>query len=137
MGTFNQNILPASSGLNLGSLLQSWNVYANTITVINNVTALSNVTGSISVAPVNLVNLVTMTLTGNITTHTFTGTSLAAGSIVVYKIVQNNTGGYTFAWPAAFVQPPTVGASANQATWQAFMWDGTNCVPLGPGIYNP
>lgn len=54
-----------------------------------------------------------------------------AGDIQIFDIVQAASGGpYTFTWPTAFKDPPTVSTVASSSTIAAFLFDGTgyNCV---------
>lgn len=57
MGTFNSAVLPASTGLNLGSATQSWNVFANTLTVGSTTTFTSVTSGSANPASTGKIQL--------------------------------------------------------------------------------
>lgn len=76
-----------------------------------------------------------MTLSGNVTSSTILTTF--AGQIVIFKITQNATGGFTFAWPTNVQNPGVIDPAANSKTVQAFYVsaDG-NLYPLGPQTYN-
>jgi len=65
-----------------------------------------------------------MTLTGNVTTPAFTNPQ--SGSLLLLSLTQNAAGGNTFAWPAAFLHPPTIASAANAVTELVFKYDGVN-----------
>lgn len=137
MGSVNANIIPASTGLSLGSQNQRWNGW---LSVLNSGTPVNaSVTNlAFSVSPVFSVStffsVFTITLTGNVASSAVTGTT--QGFIVV-QIRQDGVGGRTFAWPASFQQPVVVGSSASQVTTQLFYFDGVSAWPLGPGVLTP
>ena len=73
----------------------------------------------------------TLTLKGNVTSSSLTG--LTPGQVVTFVIQQDATGGWTFAWPA-YVNgnlgftvrgAGAIGAAANKASSQRFLFDGT------------
>jgi hypothetical protein len=65
-----------------------------------------------------------ITLTGNVTTPTFPNP--VAGSVLIMTIIQDGTGGRTFAWPGSFLLPPAIFATAGAATDVTFKFDGVN-----------
>jgi hypothetical protein len=65
-----------------------------------------------------------MNLTGNVTSSTILGS--LAGRQVNFILCQDATGGRTFAWPASFLSPPTIGSGVNVCTTTQFVYDGTN-----------
>lgn len=132
MGTFNANILPASTGLNIGSALQAWNLYGNNLVLPNIVAALGTVQGTPAIAISSSISMVTMTLSGN-TSPSISGTP----AIVIFAISQNGAGGYTFTWPAGTVNGMTIGSAANQISYQLFVWDGAHLTAMAPGLLNP
>lgn len=69
-----------------------------------------------------------ITLTGNVTVPAFQNAT--AGMILVMSIIQDGTGGRTFAFPAAFTRPPVIALAANAHTELTFKFDGTNWTPL-------
>jgi hypothetical protein len=74
-------------------------------------------------------------LTGNVTSSTLIANF--AGQIVMFRIVQDATGGRTFVWPTNVKNPGIIGAAANQITSQAFYVAGNgNAYPLGPQTYS-
>lgn len=78
----------------------------------------------------------TMTLTANVTSSTITGGLL--GQIINFRICQNGTGGYTFAWPASFLNAPVVQSAASACISPQFFYDGANWDFLAqPGVVNP
>jgi predicted aconitase with swiveling domain len=74
-------------------------------------------------------SIFTMTLTGNVTASTITGSS--SGQIIEFSLCQDGTGGRTFAWPASFLRPPTIASGANACTDASFFYDGTNWRDFG------
>lgn len=60
-----------------------------------------------------------------------------AGQIVLFRIQQNGTGGWTFAWPSNVQNPGVIDPAANSMTSQAFFVAGNgNAYPLGPQTYS-
>jgi hypothetical protein len=51
----------------------------------------------------SLGNVITMTLTGNVTSSTWANAVASVGQEITFIITQNGTGGYTFVWPTAIV----------------------------------
>lgn len=74
----------------------------------------------------------TMTLTGNLTSSSVTNAT--AGQIITFIITQDATGGRTFAWPPNFKDPPAIAPDATLVSVSAFVYDGTNWRPIGPGF---
>jgi hypothetical protein len=74
-------------------------------------------------------------LTGNVTASTLLPNF--AGQIVMFRIVQNGTGGWTFTWPTNVKNPGIVSPTAGATTSQAFFVgsDG-NAYPIGPQTYS-
>lgn len=71
-----------------------------------------------------------MTLTGNVTSSTVTNPTEAQQ--LGFVICQDATGARTFAWPANFLNPPTVIRVASYCTRANFTFDGTNWHNFGP-----
>ena len=134
MGMFNVNILPASTGLSLGSTVQQWKINGLIpAQIVVTATAFSSSPGFTSSSPLPVF---TITLTGNVTSSAMSLSGVAQ-AIVIFQITQDGTGGRTFTWPPNFIQPSVIGLSANQVTTQIFYFDGTNAWPLGPGMSTP
>lgn len=136
MPSYNTNVLPTSTGLNLGASNQQWNAFLN---LLNNGTPVSqsvqtitfSATPSFSTsAPISVFAL---TLIGNVTSSTFSGVP----GLVIFQITQDATGGRTFAWPLHFNQPIVPGINANAVTTQLFYFDGATAWPLTPGVVYP
>jgi len=132
MGSFNANILPATTGLNVGSDLQRWNIYPQNIVLPSILNVIGSVSGTPLVALSSSISMVTMTLVGN-ASPTISGPP----GVVIFAISQNGTGGYTLTWPTGTVNGMTVGALPNQISYQLFAWDGTNLTAMAPGLLNP
>lgn len=71
-----------------------------------------------------------MTLTGNVTSSTLNMAGVNWPAIVTFELVQDATGGRTFAWPANVIGTFPVNSAANSTTTQTFFWDGTNAYPF-------
>lgn len=78
-----------------------------------------------------------ITLSGNVSSSTFNSASIAANAFITLEIIQDATGGHTFAYPANFLNAGGVGTSANQVTFQQFYWDGTNAYAITPPTVYP
>lgn len=79
-----------------------------------------------------------ITLTGNVTSSTFING--VAGQTYTWKIIQNGTRGWTFAWPTNILGGTELfeaGLSANEVIIQAFYFDGTNGYPVGVATFIP
>ena len=74
-------------------------------------------------------------LTQNVTSSTLLPNF--AGQIVLFRLVQDATGGWTFAWPGNVANPGIVSPTAGVTTSQAF-YVASNGVayPLGPQTYS-
>ena len=68
--------------------------------ITSGVNAMGNQTGSITV-DLSLGNVITMTLTGNVTITSFTNAVSSAGQNVTFIFTQDGSGGRTVTWPAA------------------------------------
>jgi hypothetical protein len=76
-----------------------------------------------------------LVLTENVTSSTLL--TNFAGQIVMFRLQQNATGGWTFAWPPNVKNPGTVDSAPNSVTSQAFYVAGNgNAYPLGPQTYS-
>lgn len=73
-----------------------------------------------------------ITLTGNVTSSSLSGAS--AGDILVFNIIQDATGGRTFAWPTGFGEACTIASAASIGTKQTFYWDGSAAHALTPCV---
>lgn len=62
-------------------------------------------------------------LTGNVTSSSFANP--AQGKCFTLQLVQDGTGGRTFAWPSDVADPPTINSAANSVTNTTFYYDGT------------
>lgn len=78
----------------------------------------------------------TITLTGNVTSSTAI-TSNGAPTVLVMRIIQDATGGHTFAWPTTFDNAGAVNTAANSVSTQAFAIDiSGRATALGPIMYS-
>lgn len=75
-----------------------------------------------------------ITLTGNVASSTLTG--MSTSQIVTFKIVQDATGGRTFAWPPNVKNPESLDPTPNAVCVQSFYFDGVNAYPIGPMTVN-
>jgi hypothetical protein len=84
-------------------------------------------------------SLFTITLTGNVTSSTFTSSGVPAGTMFAFLITQDGTGGHIFTWPAVVNGGITIDASADpNATFrQVFVWDGTKLQAFSAGVIYP
>jgi hypothetical protein len=78
-------------------------------------------------------NIRVITLTGSVTSSTFTLTtpSGATNGIFVVAVCQNATGGFTFVPPANWSGFGTIGTTANKCSTQNMWWDGTTLRATG------
>jgi len=77
-----------------------------------------------------------ITLTGNVTSSTFTFAGLSAGAIFNFAIKQDGTGGRTFSWPAIALGTQIISTTANQTNVQNFVWNGVNLLATGfPAVF--
>lgn len=65
-----------------------------------------------------------MTLTGNVTSSTFSGG--VQGQWYLFSLKQDGTGGRTFAFPSNCKGAGVIDPTANSVNTQLFYWDGTN-----------
>lgn len=73
-----------------------------------------------------------ITLTGNVTSSSFAN-GLSGGTVVVFRIVQDGTGGRTFVWPANVRNAGLVGSAPNQRSVQIFALDSDGSLDaIGP-----
>lgn len=75
-----------------------------------------------------------ITLTGNVTSSTLT--NIPKGTIVIFKIIENSAGAWTFAWPANIKGFSSIDTTPNAINVQAGFFDGTNLYPIGPMTVN-
>jgi hypothetical protein len=75
-----------------------------------------------------------ITLSANVTSSVLSG--ITAGAEVAFIIIQDATGGRTFAWPPNVINAQSVGTAANERDVQVFVFDGTNCYPKSPMTTN-
>lgn len=73
-------------------------------------------------------------LTGNVSSSTFVNG--IAGGYYTFVIVQDASGGRTFAWPPNVKNPQTIDPTPNAINVQTFYFDGTNAYPIGPMTVN-
>jgi hypothetical protein len=72
-----------------------------------------------------------LTLTGNVSPTTLANTT--AGQVLIFIIIQDGTGGHTFAWPSSVTGGVVVNPVAGSLTVQAFVVAATGAiVPLVP-----
>ncbi|MGB7985114.1 MAG: hypothetical protein WCF54_08140 [Terracidiphilus sp.] len=77
-----------------------------------------------------------ITLTGNVTSSTFTAGS-TANIFVVFKIHQDSVGGHTFTWPANLHNAGMVNPAANSTSTQLFAIDTDgSATAVGPILYS-
>jgi hypothetical protein len=74
-------------------------------------------------------NTQTIILNGNVTSSTLS--NCAAGQWLVFDIVENATGGYTFTWPSNVHGGGSIATTANYHNRQSFYCDGTNAWSVG------
>lgn len=78
--------------------------------------------------------LFTITLTGNVTSSTFSvSPGLSAPVLVTFEITQDGAGGRTFAWPPNSQGGSNINLNPNAVTLEHFVWDGSTLYPLGSG----
>jgi hypothetical protein len=76
-----------------------------------------------------------LVLTENVTSSTLLPNY--AGQIVLFRIQQDGTGGWTFVWPTNVENPGVIDPAAGSVTSQAFFVAGNgNAYPLGPQTYS-
>lgn len=137
------DILPDTSGRSLGAQDARWDAQLRNI----------NVSGTISG---NFIGLAIFKLNPNIVPYSATpvlnganGTGMRitllgnavpaiinvqAGSLVSFVIIQDNTGGRTWAWPGNFRGGMGIGMGIGEASGQLFWFDGATYWALTPGV---
>jgi hypothetical protein len=80
-------------------------------------------------------SLFKITLTGDVTASTFTGTGGLGLQPITFMIIQDGTGGHTFAWPANVVGGMSISGTAGAVNVQTGVFDGTNLYML-PGSFS-
>jgi len=123
-GTFNLNSASAASGTTPP-------VFVNPVTVVAPVTVPFSATPTFNAATSNSFII---TLTGNVTSSTLTGAT--AGQIITLQIIEDGTGGRTFAYPPNVKGGMSISTAANAVNTQSFWFDGTNAFALAPGTIN-
>jgi hypothetical protein len=77
-----------------------------------------------------------ITLTGNVASSLFINGTIGP-SIIVFRIVQDGTGGRTFIWPANVRNGGTINSDANGRSMQAFAVDTDGSLDAtGPMMYS-
>jgi len=82
----------------------------------------------------SLGNTQKITLTGNVTSSTFS--NAIVGQPINFLICQDATGGRTFVWPTNVKGGMTVGSTLSTCSAQTFIFDGTNAYALSAGVTN-
>lgn len=75
-----------------------------------------------------------MTLTGNITSSILSAAGVTVPGLFTFQLVQDGVGSRTVVWPTNVLGAPKVYASVGVTTVMQCIWDGNNCIALGPGI---
>ena len=78
-----------------------------------------------------------MTLTGNVTSSTFTTAGLSAGTLMTFILNQDATGGRTFQYPTGFQGATVIGSFPNQSTSQQFLYNGSVFKATSIGVSYP
>jgi len=91
--------------------------------ITTGLSALGNVSGAALAIDLSLGNVITMTLTGNVTSSSFTNAVTSAGQEVTFIITQDGTGGRTFAWPSAII-PALLGPAPTLAPGSVSVFKG-------------
>jgi hypothetical protein len=79
-------------------------------------------------------DIISMTLTANVTSSTFIN-SIAAQD-VHFHLCQDATGSRTFIFPTTFHGQTTIGTTASKCNDQTFWWDGSAAWAKAPGVTN-
>jgi hypothetical protein len=80
------------------------------------------------------IQLFQITLTGNTVANSFTST-VGAPATLYFEISQDSGGSHTWTWPANSIGGCSpINLAAFSTTTQAFVWDGTNAVAIGPCV---
>jgi len=77
-------------------------------------------------------NVFEMTLTGNVTGSTTI--NLIAGTLYTFILIQDGTGGRTFAWPSGMKGTMLIDPTAYSTNVQQFVYDGNNLLAMGAGV---
>ena len=77
---------------------------------------------STPVFPAGSYGYFTMTLTNNVTSSSITGGT--NGQLITFDLCQNGSGGFTFAWPTNYTNPPVVSVAANACTIATAFYNG-------------
>lgn len=72
----------------------------------------------------SLGNLFKLTLTGNVTSSTFTGAS--GLQLITFMLIQDGVGGHSFVWPTNVIGGMSISTTAGAVNVQSGLWDGTN-----------
>jgi hypothetical protein len=75
-------------------------------------------------------NAFVMTLSGNVTSSTFSNG--VVGQLYTFVIKQDGTGGRVFTWPANMKGQGTIDPTAGISNIQQFIWDGSNLLSVNP-----
>lgn len=75
----------------------------------------------------------TITLTGDVTSSSIS--NLAVGQLVIFDIIQDGSGGHTFAWPSNVYGGSAIGATGSSHNRQAFYCDGSSLYSIS-GLRN-
>lgn len=137
MGSVNSNFLPASTGLSLGNQNQQWDTFIRNLTLSGKITApgvgFSSVTYvSTPVFDGSQGSTFEIVLTGNVTSST--STNLIAGYKYIFIILQDVTGGRTFAWPAGFFGTMVIDQTPSVTNVQEFVYDGSSMFAVSAGV---
>lgn len=133
MTVLNANQLPASTGLDLGSDSQRWDVYAQNLSASGLASTVA-FSSTPTFSATQLINIFKMTLTGNVTSSTLT---VSQPCLILFEITQDAIGARTFAWPSTVNGAINIGGAAGQVTVQALLYDGASVYPVAPGVYYP
>jgi hypothetical protein len=140
-------IVPAPTGTVPTNILTGNNVFtgSNTFTGPVSFASLSAALAFLTVTPVTVAYSATptfnaasasvfqITLTGNVTSSTLSGA--VAGQFLLFQIIENGTGGYTFVWPSNVKGAMGITTAASTRNQQLFWFDGTNAYPVAPGTW--
>lgn len=73
-------------------------------------------------------DIFTMTLTGNVTSSTITGTAPTVGMLESWQITQDATGSRSFVWPTSFSNPPAINTAPGVTTYCSEYYNGSNFI---------
>lgn len=74
-----------------------------------------------------------ITLTGNVSSSTLSGAT--AGQFLLFRVIEDGTGGRTFTWPTNVKGAMAITETAGAVNQQLFYFDGTNAYPVAPGTW--